>query len=40
MIDTIIGDVYGLPLGKCSGTVLGYLEGLIDGDEVGKFEGF
>ena len=40
MLDKILGVMGGLPLGARDGTVLGYLEGLIDGDEVGKFEGF
>ena len=34
----ILGDVDVVPLGTCDGTVLGYLEGLIDGAMVGNFE--
>ena len=39
MLDTIFGDMYGIPLGTCDGTVLVYLEGFIYGAVVGKFEG-
>ena len=33
----ILGAVGVLPLGTCDGTVLGFLEGFIDGVVVGKF---
>ena len=39
MIVTILGAVDGLPLVTCGGTVLVSLEGFIDGDVVGKFDG-
>ena len=33
---TILVALYGIPIGKFDGTLIGYLEGLIDGDVVGK----
>ena len=39
-IDTILGDMDGIPLGTCDGTLIGSLEGLINGTVAGKFEIF
>ena len=39
MIGTMLGAVDGIPSETCDGTVLGSLEGFIDKDVVGKFEG-
>ena len=37
MIVKILGAMDGFPLGKYDGIGLGFLEGLIDGEVVGKF---
>ena len=36
VIGTILGAVYVLPIRPCEGSVIGYLECIIDGDVDGK----
>ena len=36
MIETILGAMYGIPIGTCDSRVIGSLEGFIDGAVYGK----
>ena len=36
MIETILGAMYGIPIGTCNSRMIGYLEGFIDGAVYGK----